>query len=179
MGYILILLVSVSARHEFVHVLINEQHILLPALYHQAIAHIERDKEKIRQNLQNGRRRSASIMHQEDSEQTEIASVLAHNLSLLPEFTASISLSPKLTEMFVNALKALFKGDTSVNGEVRILALTSLVNFSLHNRACRACVLGGDVKVEGSKAAGVIASDDIIEVRNFNIYGSHCFYVTA
>ena len=171
LGYILILLVSVSARHEFVNILVNEQHILLPALYHQAMSKIDREKrEKNAAPVTGGRRKSATTAKIiEDLDQTEIVSVLAHNLSLLPEFTASISLSPKLTEMFVNALKALYRGDISPHGEVRILALTSLVNFSLHNKACRACVLGGDIKIEGNKS-GVVVSDDIIEMMKESGY---------
>jgi hypothetical protein len=121
MGYVLTLLVSVSARHEFVEKLENEQHILIPALYHQA------------SRLSNSAGGSSRTLAEADS-QTEVVAALAHNLSLLPEFTSSISSSPKLTEMFVNSLKALYKGDSSEDGEIRILALTSLVNFTLQNR---------------------------------------------
>lgn len=121
MGYVLTLLVSVSSRHEFVEILVNEQHILIPALFHQATHVCVSDH-------------SSKTLLETDSSQTEVVAALAHNLSLLPEFTSSISLSPKLTEMFVNSLKALYKGDSSDDGEIRILALTSLVNFTLHNR---------------------------------------------
>jgi hypothetical protein len=125
MGYVLTLLVSVSSRHEFVEKLVNEQHILVPALLYQAtrvsVTPIPTSTDK--------------LLGEVDS-QTEVVAVLAHNLSLLPEFTSSISSSPKLTEMFVNSLKALYKGDSSEDGEIRILALTSLVNFTLQNRYC-------------------------------------------
>ena len=172
MGYILTLLVSVSARQEFVDVLVREQHILLPAMHHQAIGRreersgtSERDRDRERGGSASYSTNSGSNTNPYDSH-TEIVSALAHNLSLLREFTASIALVPSLSEVFVNTLKALYRADRTRHGEIRVLALTSMCNLALHNRSCRACVLGGDVKSEGGRALGV-ASEDFIEVHHF------------
>lgn len=168
MGYILTLLVSVSARQEFVDVLVREQHILLPAMHHQAIGRREErsgTSDRERGGSASYSTKSGSNTNSYDSH-TEIVSALAHNLSLLREFTASIALVPSLSEVFVNTLKALYRADRTRHGEIRVLALTSMCNLALHNRSCRACVLGGDVKLEGGRALGV-ASEDFIEVHHF------------
>ena len=169
MGYILTLLVSVSARQEFVEVLVREQHILLPAMHHQAIGRRE-ERSGMSMSGREGSSSSKSGSATSYDSHTEIVSALAHNLSLLREFTASISLVPALSEMFVNTLKALYRADRTRHGEIRVLALTSMCNLALNNRSCRACVLGGDVKSEGGKALGV-ASEDFIEVHRTSL---HC-----
>ena len=176
LGYILTILVSVSARKEFVSVLIKEQHVLLPILHYQSLCRDEEGTEGKNNlnddmnNVVNDEDKTKEIHEERGNNITEIVSVLTHNLSLLSEFTASVALSPVLTEMYVTSLKALFKNDFSRNGKVRILALTSLVNFALNNRVARKWVLGGDLKIKGEN--GMINNEDLIEMIKETGYDS-------
>ena len=168
LGYILSILVSVSARMEFVNVLINEKHILLNVLHHQTIQTSGRsingsEKDAEKECCKMDIRRGKKMNQCNDDSVREIVAVLAHNLSLLSEFTKSIAISPVLTGMFVNSLKHLYENDFSKCGEVRILALTSLVNFATNNSTVRKYILGGNMKVEGEEGI-MIESEDMIKI---------------
>ena len=168
LGYILSILVSVSARMEFVNVLISEKNILLPILYYQTLHTGEKiinwsgkdiGKDCYKMDIKRGK----DMNQGNDDSIREIVSVLAHNLSLLTDFTKSIAVSPVLTGMFVNSLKSLYQNDNSKNGEIRILALTSLVNFATNDKIARKYILGGDLKIEGNEGV-LIESEDMIKI---------------
>jgi hypothetical protein len=124
-GHILTLLVNIAQRIEFVGKIIDEQEVLLPVLYKEAVG----------------------------GEQKAIAALLAHNLSLLPQFSENVP--AELATVFVKTCKALYNYDPY--GPLGLLALSTMVNFARYSRVSRAVIMGSP-NTEGG-------SDDLIEVR--------------
>jgi hypothetical protein len=98
-------------------------------------------------------------------DQKALTALLVHNLSLLPELSTGIS--AELSAVFVKTIKALYNSDP--NGSLRVLALSTLVNFGLHCRVSRVFILGTANKEEGG--------EDLIEVRDIRTHANTCTHI--